>query len=207
MKKCLSAILAMILAVCLISCAHKNENENPTTTTAESSSHSISESTEQTTEHTTAAAHEYIKVPYAEVSYSHILLNGKEISYYNILSYKTISSIVPQRTIYADGEAIFVSKHMINHHDEIPVYGIASGDKFEIENVGNSEMTYRGVLDSEGNEVECDFDKLWELPKGEYYLSFYLVEKANEFLFADTQDEGMYYVETVNCSYIIIDVK
>ena len=214
MKKFLSLILTVIISVCLFACAAKEnnketENSSASVTTASDITSATADTgtTASETTQTTANSRSYTEVPRADVSYSHIYLSGKEISYFNILGCKTISTIIPERTIYHDGEGILMSKHMLPYKDKMPVYDIGEGDLFEIENVGNSEMKYREVLDMEGNAVECSFDKLWELPAGEYYLRFDLTEKANEYLFKDTYDEGIWYVETWYCSYVIINVK
>ena len=157
----------------------------------------------------------YKEVPYAEESYYKLFLNGKEISGYKILIYQTSESIYPERAIVADGEAMFVTKHMLDHDDEIPTYEYKAGDKFEIESVGNSRMRFYAVYDIEGNKLEYDgkdrfypIENIDTLGAGTYYLGFSVVEERNEHLFKGSEYyDGIYYIKTESYLYIKITIE
>ena len=143
MKKILSLMLVAIMLISLFACGKQNENTSGTTESTASdttsdrippdATTSTSETTTETqaTTETTSQEWKYKEVPYAEESYYKLFLNGKEISGYKILIYQTSESIYPERAIVADGEAMFVTKHMLDHDDEIPTYEYKAGDKFD----------------------------------------------------------------------------
>lgn len=227
MKKILSLMLVAIMLISLFACGKQNENTSGTTestasdTTSDRTSPdattSASETTTETqaTTETTSQEWKYKEVPYAEESYYKLFLNGKEISGYKILIYQTSESIYPERAIVADGEAMFVTKHMLGHDDEIPTYEYKAGDKFEIESVGNSRMRFYAVYDIEGNKLEYDgkdrfypIENIDTLGAGTYYLGFSVVEERNEHLFKGSEYyEGIYYVKTESYLYIKITIE
>lgn len=227
MKKILSLMLVAIMLISLFACGKQNENTSGTTestasdTTSDRTSPdattSASETTTETqaTTETTSQEWKYKEVPYAEESYYKLFLNGKEISGYKILIYQTSESIYPERAIVADGEAMFVTKHMLDHDDEIPTYEYKAGDKFEIESVGNSRMRFYAVYDIEGNKLEYDgkdrfypIENIDTLGAGTYYLGFSVVEERNEHLFKGSEYyEGIYYVKTESYLYIKITIE
>lgn len=227
MKKILSLMLVAIMLISLIACGKQNENTSGTTEstasdttsdrTAPEVTTSASETTTETqaTTETTSQEWKYKEVPYAEESYYKLFLNGKEISGYKILIYQTSESIYPERAIVADGEAMFVTKHMLGHDDEIPTYEYKAGDKFEIESVGNSRMRFYAVYDIEGNKLEYDgkdrfypIENIDTLGAGTYYLGFSVVEERNEHLFKGSEYyEGIYYIKTESYLYIKITIE
>ena len=227
MKKILSLMLVAIMLISLFACGKQNENTSGTTestasdTTSDRTPHdattSASETTTETqaTTETTSQEWKYKEVPYAEESYYKLFLNGKEISGYKILIYQTSESIYPERAIVADGEAMFVTKHMLDHDDEIPTYEYKAGDKFEIESVGNSRMRFYAVYDIEGNKLEYDgkdrfypIENIDTLGAGTYYLGFSVVEERNEHLFKGSEYyEGIYYIKTESYLYIKITIE
>lgn len=227
MKKILSLMLVAIMLISLFACGKQNENTSGTTesTTSDTTSDrtspdattSASETTTETqaTTETTSQEWKYKEVPYAEESYYKLFLNGKEISGYKILIYQTSESIYPERAIVADGEAMFVTKHMLDHDDEIPTYEYKAGDKFEIESVGNSRMRFYAVYDIEGNKLEYDgkdrfypIENIDTLGAGTYYLGFSVVEERNEHLFKGSEYyEGIYYIKTESYLYIKITIE
>ncbi len=227
MKKILSLMLVAIMLISLFACGKQNENMSGTTesTASDTTSERIppevtTSSSETTTEtqaitETTSQEWKYKEVPYAEESYYKLFLNGKEISGYKILIYQTSESIYPERAIVADGEAMFVSKHMLGHDDEIPTYEYKTGDKFEIESVGNSRMRFYAVYDIEGNKLEYDgkdrfypIENIDTLGAGTYYLGFSVVEERNEHLFKGSEYyDGIYYVKTESYLYIKITIE
>ena len=224
MKKILSLMLVAIMLISLFACGKQNENTSGTTESTASdttsdrtppdATTSASETTTETqaTTETTSQEWKYKEVPYAEESYYKLFLNGKEISGYKILIYQTSESIYPERAIVADGEAMFVTKHMLDHDDEIPTYEYKAGDKFEIESVGNSRMRFYAVYDIEGNKLEYDgkdrfypIENIDTLGAGTYYLGFSVVEERNEHLFKGSEYyDGIYYVKTESYLYIKI---
>lgn len=227
MKKILSLMLVAIMLISLIACGKQNENTSGTTestasdTTSDRTAPEVTTSSSETTTETQATTEttsqewKYKEVPYAEESYYKLFLNGKEISGYKILIYQTSESIYPERAIVADGEAMFVSKHMLGHDDEIPTYEYKAGDKFEIESVGNSRMRFYAVYDIEGNKLEYDgkdrfypIENIDTLGAGTYYLGFSVVEERNEHLFKGSEYyEGIYYVKTESYLYIKITIE
>lgn len=227
MKKILSLMLVAIMLISLFACGKQNENTSGTTestasdTTSDRTSPdattSASETTTETqaTTETTSQEWKYKEVPYAEESYYKLFLNGKEISGYKILIYQTSESIYPERAIVADGEAMFVTKHMLDHDDEIPTYEYKAGDKFEIESVGNSRMRFYAVYDIEGNKLEYDgkdrfypIENIDTLGAGTYYLGFSVVEERNEHLFKGSEYyDGIYYIKTESYLYIKITIE
>lgn len=227
MKKILSLMLVAIMLISLFACGKQNENTSGTTestasdTTSDRTSPDATTSTSETTTETQATTEttsqewKYKEVPYAEESYYKLFLNGKEISGYKILIYQTSESIYPERAIVADGEAMFVTKHMLDHDDEIPTYEYKAGDKFEIESVGNSRMRFYAVYDIEGNKLEYDgkdrfypIENIDTLGAGTYYLGFSVVEERNEHLFKGSEYyEGIYYVKTESYLYIKITIE
>lgn len=227
MKKILSLMLVAIMLISLFACGKQNENTSGTTESTASdttsdrippdATTSTSETTTETqaTTETTSQEWKYKEVPYAEESYYKLFLNGKEISGYKILIYQTSESIYPERAIVADGEAMFVTKHMLDHDDEIPTYEYKAGDKFEIESVGNSRMRFYAVYDIEGNKLEYDgkdrfypIENIDTLGAGTYYLGFSVVEERNEHLFKGSEYyEGIYYVKTESYLYIKITIE
>lgn len=227
MKKILSLMLVAIMLISLFACGKQNENTSGTTESTASdttsdrippdATTSASETTTETqaTTETTSQEWKYKEVPYAEESYYKLFLNGKEISGYKILIYQTSESIYPERAIVADGEAMFVTKHMLDHDDEIPTYEYKAGDKFEIESVGNSRMRFYAVYDIEGNKLEYDgkdrfypIENIDTLGAGTYYLGFSVVEERNEHLFKGSEYyEGIYYVKTESYLYIKITIE
>lgn len=227
MKKILSLMLVAIMLISLFACGKQNENTSGTTESTASdttsdrtppdATTSASETTTETqaTTETTSQEWKYKEVPYAEESYYKLFLNGKEISGYKILIYQTSESIYPERAIVADGEAMFVTKHMLGHDDEIPTYEYKAGDKFEIESVGNSRMRFYAVYDIEGNKLEYDgkdrfypIENIDTLGAGTYYLGFSVVEERNEHLFKGSEYyEGIYYVKTESYLYIKITIE
>lgn len=227
MKKILSLMLVAIMLISLFACGKQNENTSGTTESTASdttsdrtppdATTSTSETTTETqaTTETTSQEWKYKEVPYAEESYYKLFLNGKEISGYKILIYQTSESIYPERAIVADGEAMFVTKHMLGHDDEIPTYEYKAGDKFEIESVGNSRMRFYAVYDIEGNKLEYDgkdrfypIENIDTLGAGTYYLGFSVVEERNEHLFKGSEYyEGIYYVKTESYLYIKITIE
>ena len=227
MKKILSLMLVAIMLISLFACGKQNENTSGTTestasdTTSDRTSPdattSASETTTETqaTTETTSQEWKYKEVPYAEESYYKLFLNGKEISGYKILIYQTSESIYPERAIVADGEAMFVTKHMLDHDDEIPTYEYKAGDKFEIESVGNSRMRFYAVYDIEGNKLDYDgkdrfypIENIDTLGAGTYYLGFSVVEERNEHLFKGSEYyEGIYYIKTESYLYIKITIE
>lgn len=227
MKKILSLMLVAIMLISLFACGKQNENTSGTTestasdTTSDRTSPdattSASETTTETqaTTETTSQEWKYKEVPYAEESYYKLFLNGKEISGYKILIYQTSESIYPERAIVADGEAMFVTKHMLGHDDEIPTYEYKAGDKFEIESVGNSRMRFYAVYDIEGNKLEYDgkdrfypIENIDTLVAGTYYLGFSVVEERNEHLFKGSEYyDGIYYIKTESYLYIKITIE
>ena len=227
MKKILSLMLVAIMLISLFACGKQNENTSGTTEstasdttsdrTAPEVTTSASETTTETqaTTETTSQEWKYKEVPYAEESYYKLFLNGKEISGYKILIYQTSESIYPERAIVADGEAMFVTKHMLDHDDEIPTYEYKAGDKFEIESVGNSRMRFYAVYDIEGNKLEYDgkdrfypIENIDTLGAGTYYLGFSVVEERNEHLFKGSEYyEGIYYIKTESYLYIKITIE
>ena len=227
MKKILSLMLVAIMLISVFACGKQNENTSGTTestasdTTSDRTSPdattSASETTTETqaTTETTSQEWKYKEVPYAEESYYKLFLSGKEISGYKILIYQTSESIYPERAIVADGEAMFVTKHMLDHDDEIPTYEYKAGDKFEIESVGNSRMRFYAVYDIEGNKLEYDgkdrfypIENIDTLGAGTYYLGFSVVEERNEHLFKGSEYyEGIYYVKTESYLYIKITIE
>ena len=220
-------MLVAIMLISLFACGKQNENTSGTTestasdTTSDRTSPdattSASETTTETqaTTETTSQEWKYKEVPYAEESYYKLFLNGKEISGYKILIYQTSESIYPERAIVADGEAMFVTKHMLDHDDEIPTYEYKAGDKFEIESVGNSRMRFYAVYDIEGNKLEYDgkdrfypIENIDTLGAGTYYLGFSVVEERNEHLFKGSEYyEGIYYIKTESYLYIKITIE
>ena len=222
MKKILSLMLVAIMLISLFACGKQNENTSGTTESTASdttsdrtppdATTSASETTTETqaTTETTSQEWKYKEVPYAEESYYKLFLNGKEISGYKILIYQTSESIYPERAIVADGEAMFVTKHMLDHDDEIPTYEYKAGDKFEIESVGNSRMRFYAVYDIEGNKLEYDgkdrfypIENIDTLGAGTYYLGFSVVEERNEHLFKGSEYyDGIYYIKTESYLYI-----
>ncbi len=227
MKKILSLMLVAIMLISLFACGKQNENTSGTTESTASdttsdrtppdATTSASETTTETqaTTETTSQEWKYKEVPYAEESYYKLFLNGKEISGYKILIYQTSESIYPERAIVADGEAMFVTKHMLDHDDEIPTYEYKAGDKFEIESVGNSRMRFYAVYDIEGNKLEYDgkdrfypIENIDTLGAGTYYLGFSVVEERNEHLFKGSEYyEGIYYIKTESYLYIKITIE
>ena len=227
MKKILSLMLVAIMLISLFACGKQNENTSGTTESTASdttsdrtppdATTSASETTTETqaTTETTSQEWKYKEVPYAEESYYKLFLSGKEISGYKILIYQTSESIYPERAIVADGEAMFVTKHMLDHDDEIPTYEYKAGDKFEIESVGNSRMRFYAVYDIEGNKLEYDgkdrfypIENIDTLGAGTYYLGFSVVEERNEHLFKGSEYyEGIYYVKTESYLYIKITIE
>lgn len=227
MKKILSLMLVAIMLISLFACGKQNENTSGTTESTASdttsdrippdATTSTSETTTETqaTTETTSQEWKYKEVPYAEESYYKLFLNGKEISGYKILIYQTSESIYPERAIVADGEAMFVTKHMLDHDDEIPTYEYKAGDKFEIESVGNSRMRFYAVYDIEGNKLEYDgkdrfypIENIDTLGAGTYYLGFSVVEERNEHLFKGSEYyEGIYYIKTESYLYIKITIE
>lgn len=227
MKKILSLMLVAIMLISLFACGKQNENTSGTTestasdTTSDRTSPDATTSTSETTTETQATTEttsqewKYKEVPYAEESYYKLFLNGKEISGYKILIYQTSESIYPERAIVADGEAMFVTKHMLDHDDEIPTYEYKAGDKFEIESVGNSRMRFYAVYDIEGNKLEYDgkdrfypIENIDTLGAGTYYLGFSVVEERNEHLFKGSEYyEGIYYIKTESYLYIKITIE
>lgn len=227
MKKILSLMLVAIMLISLFACGKQNENTSGTTESTASdttsdrippdATTSTSETTTETqaTTETTSQEWKYKEVPYAEESYYKLFLNGKEISGYKILIYQTSESIYPERAIVADGEAMFVTKHMLDHDDEIPTYEYKAGDKFEIESVGNSRMRFYAVYDIEGNKLEYDgkdrfypIENIDTLGAGTYYLGFSVVEERNEHLFKGSEYyDGIYYVKTESYLYIKITIE
>lgn len=227
MKKILSLMLVAIMLISLFACGKQNENTSGTTESTASdttsdrtppdATTSASETTTETqaTTETTSQEWKYKEVPYAEESYYKLFLNGKEISGYKILIYQTSESIYPERAIVADGEAMFVTKHMLDHDDEIPTYEYKAGDKFEIESVGNSRMRFYAVYDIEGNKLEYDgkdrfypIENIDTLGAGTYYLGFSVVEERNEHLFKGSEYyDGIYYVKTESYLYIKITIE
>ncbi len=227
MKKILSLMLVAIMLISLFACGKQNENTSGTTESTASdttsdrtppdATTSASETTTETqaTTETTSQEWKYKEVPYAEESYYKLFLNGKEISGYKILIYQTSESIYPERAIVADGEAMFVTKHMLGHDDEIPTYEYKAGDKFEIESVGNSRMRFYAVYDIEGNKLEYDgkdrfypIENIDTLGAGTYYLGFSVVEERNEHLFKGSEYyEGIYYIKTESYLYIKITIE
>lgn len=227
MKKILSLMLVAIMLISLIACGKQNENTSGTTESTASdttsdrippdATTSASETTTETqaTTETTSQEWKYKEVPYAEESYYKLFLNGKEISGYKILIYQTSESIYPERAIVADGEAMFVTKHMLDHDDEIPTYEYKAGDKFEIESVGNSRMRFYAVYDIEGNKLEYDgkdrfypIENIDTLGAGTYYLGFSVVEERNEHLFKGSEYyDGIYYIKTESYLYIKITIE
>lgn len=227
MKKILSLMLVAIMLISLFACGKQNENTSGTTESTASdttsdrippdATTSTSETTTETqaTTETTSQEWKYKEVPYAEESYYKLFLNGKEISGYKILIYQTSESIYPEHAIVADGEAMFVTKHMLDHDDEIPTYEYKAGDKFEIESVGNSRMRFYAVYDIEGNKLEYDgkdrfypIENIDTLGAGTYYLGFSVVEERNEHLFKGSEYyEGIYYVKTESYLYIKITIE
>ena len=227
MKKILSRMLVAIMLISLFACGKQNENTSGTTESTASdttsdrippdATTSTSETTTETQATTETASQEwkYKEVPYAEESYYKLFLNGKEISGYKILIYQTSESIYPERAIVADGEAMFVTKHMLDHDDEIPTYEYKAGDKFEIESVGNSRMRFYAVYDIEGNKLEYDgkdrfypIENIDTLGAGTYYLGFSVVEERNEHLFKGSEYyEGIYYIKTESYLYIKITIE
>lgn len=220
-------MLVAIMLISLFACGKQNENTSGTTESTASdttsdrtppdATTSASETTTETqaTTETTSQEWKYKEVPYAEESYYKLFLNGKEISGYKILIYQTSESIYPERAIVADGEAMFVTKHMLDHDDEIPTYEYKAGDKFEIESVGNSRMRFYAVYDIEGNKLEYDgkdrfypIENIDTLGAGTYYLGFSVVEERNEHLFKGSEYyEGIYYVKTESYLYIKITIE
>ncbi len=227
MKKILSLMLVAIMLISLFACGKQNENTSGTTESTASdttsdrippdATTSTSETTTETqaTTETTSQEWKYKEVPYAEESYYKLFLNGKEISGYKILIYQTSESIYPERAIVADGEAMFVTKHMLDHDDEIPTYEYKAGDKFEIESVGNSRMRFYAVYDIEGNKLEYDgkdrfypIENIDTLGAGTYYLGFSVVEERNEHLFKGSEYyDGIYYIKTESYLYIKITIE
>ena len=227
MKKILSLMLVAIMLISLFACGKQNENTSGTTESTASdttsdrtppdATTSASETTTETqaTTETTSQEWKYKEVPYAEESYYKLFLNGKEISGYKILIYQTSESIYPERAIVADGEAMFVTKHMLDHDDEIPTYEYKAGDKFEIESVGNSRMRFYAVYDIEANKLEYDgkdrfypIENIDTLGAGTYYLGFSVVEERNEHLFKGSEYyEGIYYIKTESYLYIKITIE
>lgn len=227
MKKILSLMLVAIMLISLFACGKQNENTSGTTESTASdttsdrtppdATTSASETTTETqaTTETTSQEWKYKEVPYAEESYYKLFLSGKEISGYKILIYQTSESIYPERAIVADGEAMFVTKHMLDHDDEIPTYEYKAGDKFEIESVGNSRMRFYAVYDIEGNKLEYDgkdrfypIENIDTLGAGTYYLGFSVVEERNEHLFKGSEYyEGIYYIKTESYLYIKITIE
>ena len=227
MKKILSLMLVAIMLISLFACGKQNENTSGTTestasdTTSDRTSPDATTSTSETTTETQATTEttsqewKYKEVPYAEESYYKLFLNGKEISGYKILIYQTSESIYPERAIVADGEAMFVTKHMLDHDDEIPTYEYKAGDKFEIESVGNSRMRFYAVYDIEGNKLEYDgkdrfypIENIDTLGAGTYYLGFSVVEERNEHLFKGSEYyDGIYYIKTESYLYIKITIE
>lgn len=227
MKKILSLMLVAIMLISLFACGKQNENTSGTTestasdTTSDRTSPDATTSTSETTTETQATTEttsqewKYKEVPYAEESYYKLFLNGKEISGYKILIYQTSESIYPERAIVADGEAMFVTKHMLDHDDEIPTYEYKAGDKFEIESIGNSRMRFYAVYDIEGNKLEYDgkdrfypIENIDTLGAGTYYLGFSVVEERNEHLFKGSEYyEGIYYIKTESYLYIKITIE
>lgn len=227
MKKILSLMLVAIMLISLFACGKQNENTSGTTESTASdttsdrtppdATTSASETTTETqaTTETTSQEWKYKEVPYAEESYYKLFLNGKEISGYKILIYQTSESIYPERAIVADGEAMFVTKHMLDHDDEIPTYEYKAGDKFEIESVGNSRMRFYAVYDIEGNKLEYDgkdrfypIENIDTLGAGTYYLGFSVVEERNEHLFKGSEYyDGIYYIKTESYLYIKITIE
>lgn len=227
MKKILSLMLVAIMLISLFACGKQNENTSGTTESTASdttsdrtppdATTSASETTTETqaTTETTSQEWKYKEVPYAEESYYKLFLNGKEISGYKILIYQTSESIYPERAIVADGEAMFVTKHMLDHDDEIPTYEYKAGDKFEIESVGNSRMRFYAVYDIEGNKLEYDGkDRFYPIENidthgaGTYYLGFSVVEERNEHLFKGSEYyDGIYYIKTESYLYIKITIE
>lgn len=227
MKKILSLMLVAIMLISLFACGKQNENTSGTTESTASdttsdrippdATTSTSETTTETqaTTETTSQEWKYKEVPYAEESYYKLFLNGKEISGYKILIYQTSESIYPERAIVVDGEAMFVTKHMLDHDDEIPTYEYKAGDKFEIESVGNSRMRFYAVYDIEGNKLEYDgkdrfypIENIDTLGAGTYYLGFSVVEERNEHLFKGSEYyEGIYYIKTESYLYIKITIE
>lgn len=228
MKKILSLMLVAIMLISLFACGKQNENTSGTTEStasdttsdrtppdATTSASETTTETEITYETTTSAGWKYKEVPYAEESYYKLFLNGKEISGYKILIYQISESICPERSIIADGEAMFVSKHMLGHDDEIPTYEYKTGDKFEIESVGNSRMRFYAVYDIDGNKLEYDgkdrfypIENIDTLGAGTYYLGFSVVEERNEHLFKGSEYyDGIYYVKTESYLYIKITIE
>ena len=110
---------------------------------------------------------------------------------------------------------MFVTKHMLDHDDEIPTYEYKAGDKFEIESVGNSRMRFYAVYDIEGNKLEYDgkdrfypIENIDTLGAGTYYLGFSVVEERNEHLFKGSEYyEGIYYIKTESYLYIKITIE
>lgn len=220
-------MLVAIMLISLFACGKQNENTSGTTESTASdttsdrtppdATTSASETTTETqaTTETTSQEWKYKEVPYAEESYYKLFLNGKEISGYKILIYQTSESIYPERAIVADGEAMFVTKHMLGHDDEIPTYEYKAGDKFEIESVGNSRMRFYAVYDIEGNKLEYDgkdrfypIENIDTLGAGTYYLGFSVVEERNEHLFKGSEYyEGIYYIKTESYLYIKITIE
>lgn len=220
-------MLVAIMLISLFACGKQNENTSGTTESTASdttsdrippdATTSTSETTTETqaTTETTSQEWKYKEVPYAEESYYKLFLNGKEISGYKILIYQTSESIYPERAIVADGEAMFVTKHMLDHDDEIPTYEYKAGDKFEIESVGNSRMRFYAVYDIEGNKLEYDgkdrfypIENIDTLGAGTYYLGFSVVEERNEHLFKGSEYyEGIYYIKTESYLYIKITIE
>ena len=220
-------MLVAIMLISLFACGKQNENTSGTTESTASdttsdrtppdATTSASETTTETqaTTETTSQEWKYKEVPYAEESYYKLFLNGKEISGYKILIYQTSESIYPERAIVADGEAMFVTKHMLDHDDEIPTYEYKAGDKFEIESVGNSRMRFYAVYDIEGNKLEYDgkdrfypIENIDTLGAGTYYLGFSVVEERNEHLFKGSEYyEGIYYIKTESYLYIKITIE
>ena len=227
MKKILSLMLVAIMLISLFACGKQNENTSGTTESTASdttsdrtppdATTSASETTTETqaTTETTSQEWKYKEVPYAEESYYKLFLSGKEISGYKILIYQTSESIYPERAIVADGEAMFVTKHMLDHDDEIPTYEYKAGDKFEIESVGNSRMRFYAVYDIEGNKLEYDgkdrfypIENIDTLGAGTYYLGFSVVEERNEHLFKGSEYyDGIYYIKTESYLYIKITIE
>ena len=232
MKKFLALVLALTFAICLFACGKQKEEppvqtggstsavttpdrSTPAATTESAETVTTEEEVTTETTATTTSEWRYQEVPYAEVSYSKLYLNGKEIYYYNILCYSTMSTISPTRSMVRDGEAMFVSKPMLNHDEDIPTYEYKKGDTIEIENCGNSRMKFYAVYSLDGEKIAFDgqterypIEKVDELPTGTYYLRFNLTEESNEYLFAGSPyDEGMYYVYTEYFSYIKIVIE
>ena len=220
-------MLVAVMLISLIACGKQNENTGGTTestapeTTSERTLPEITTGaaettteTESTTE-TTSAEWKYREVPYAEESYYKLFLNGKEIAGYKILIYQRSEAIYPGHSIIGDGEAMFVTKHMLDHDDEIPTYEYKAGDKFEIESVGNSRMRFYAIYDIEGNKLEYDgndrfypIENIETLGAGTYYLGFSVVEESNEHLFEGLEYyDGIYYVRTESFLYIKITIE